>query len=148
MNDGRNANWPGEPDEQPDFGPPGPADSGVFDQWTPPPPPSAPSQPPPPPAQGWSSQPPPVVYPPGTQPRSSQGVAALVTGILALAFSVLCALLGVPLAIVAIVLGAQGRKQARATGAGAGMAVAGLAMGVVALLVVVGWTLLAFTVRN
>lgn len=146
MNDERNANWPGEPQEEPDFGPPGPADHGAFDQRTPPPPHVAPRLPPPP-AAGWSG-PPPVGPVGGPAPRNGQAVAALATGILALVFSVLCALLGIPLAIVAIVLGLQGRKQARATGTSGGLAVAGLTMGVLALLIVVGWTVLAFTVGD
>lgn len=145
MNDRQSDNWPGEPQEEPDFGPPGPADGDSFDQPTPPPPPAAPSPPPP---QGWSAPPPPVVYPGGLPPRNSQALAAMITGILALFFTVFCALLGIPLAIVAIVLGIQGRKQARVTGTSGGLAVAGLIMGVLALVMVLAWTLFMFTLRD
>jgi len=127
--------WPGGSEDLPDFGPPGPADADRFDQSVPPPPPAPVEQPP---ASGYLTTPPAGPYP--ACRSDPQGVGALIVGVMAILFSFFCALIGIPLAIVAIVLGAQGRKKGRAAGMPTGMATAGLVLGTVSLVVAVGWT--------
>lgn len=103
-----------------------------------------PPPPPPMPAGGYPAAGP-GGYPPA-QTRDSQSVGALVSGILALLFVLFCALLSVPLGIVAIVLGVQGRKRARLAGMGTGMATAGVVLGVVALVLTVVGTIIAIAI--
>lgn len=76
--------------------------------------------------------------------KDTKSTAALVTGLLGLILSFLCAVLGVPLAIAAIVLGVQGRRQARLTGRPSGSATAGLVLGVISLVIVTAFTLVVF----
>jgi Domain of unknown function (DUF4190) len=117
-------------DGAPDFGPSNPS--------LPPPPDFGPGVPPPP-QYGPPGYPPAGPYPANT-PRDSQSVAALVTGLLSLFLAPFCGLISIPLAIVAIILGITGRKRARTTGGSTGMATAGLVLGILALVIMVAWT--------
>lgn len=132
-----------------------------------PPPPVAPPPPAPPyPADGYGQTgtdvpagfpavpaPAPSYYPAAaTEPvmsSSSNGVsvAALVLGIIGAALSLICGLvffLSVPLGIVAAILGFVGMNQANKQDPPGpkGMAVAGLVLGIIAVVVSVGWFLL------
>ena len=72
--------------------------------------------------------------------QNNMAIASLITGILSIPMLCLC-YLGVPLAIVAVILGVLGRKKANEEmgGEGAGVALAGMITGGVTLgLVVVG----------
>ncbi|MCB0900114.1 MAG: DUF4190 domain-containing protein [Actinobacteria bacterium] len=130
--------WQEEPQEEPDFGPPGPADTGDFRAYTPPPPPqrdfvedSAP--------QAWNA--------PGEQwsapaPAGQRvGSGALVLGVLALLFSFFCALVGLPMAVAAIVMGVKGRQRAQMSGQPAGLPTAGLVLGIIAIVLGFLWIL-------
>lgn len=165
MSDAGRGDWPGSHEEEPDFGPPGPADTPDFGPpgpadsrnhgpWAaaetgdsvqqvppPPPPPAGPGMPPATPA--WNAP----GYP-GPASRDGGSVGAVVTGGLAILLCVFCALIGIPLAIVAIVLGVQGRKRAAASGAPAGMATAGLIMGVIAIALALLWTIAALSLGS
>ncbi|MCU0279250.1 MAG: DUF4190 domain-containing protein [Candidatus Nanopelagicales bacterium] len=124
--------WDDGSNYQPNSGPPNP------NQSSPPPPP--------PPPPGYSQPPAPMPGYGQPQPtgQDSKSVAALATGILAVLLSIFCALLSIPLGIAAIVLGVQGRKGMRAQGRPAGMATTGLALGIFALVLVIGlWVVLA-----
>lgn len=130
--------WQGEPQEEPDFGPPGPADTGDFQQYVPPPPPQrefvedAAPEAWNAPGQQWSS-------PPPTNQRP--GAPALVLGVLAVLFSFFCALIGMPMAVAAIVMGAKGRQRAQMSGLPSGVATAGLVLGIVAIVLGFLWIL-------
>lgn len=71
---------------------------------------------------------------PGTTQEPAT-VGAIVSGILTVILSLFCGLLAIPTGIVAIVLGVQGRRKSLANGQGAGLAVAGIALGVVGILI-------------
>jgi len=64
-------------------------------------------------------------------------VAALVLGILATVFSLIPAgfMLGVPMAIIALILGVVGRKQAATNNLPTGTATAGMVLGIVGLVI-------------
>lgn len=62
-------------------------------------------------------------------------VAALITGIITVLLSLFCGLLAIPTGIAAIVFGIQGRRRSIANGQGSGLAVAGIALGVVGILI-------------
>ena len=130
MADTGSGDWPGGAPDQPDFGPPGPADSGGFRAHVPPPPPPPAGTPMPDRASApdWDTG-----FAAARTQKDTKSTAALVTGLLGLILTFLCAALGVPLAIAAIVLGIQGRKQARYTGSPSGAATAGLVLGVISL---------------
>lgn len=131
--------WQEEPREEPDFGPPGPADTGGSQAYIPPPPPqrdyvddnapaawNAPGE-------QWS------VPPVPTNQRVGSG--ALVLGVLALLFSFFCALIGLPMAVGAIVLGVKGRQRAQMSGQPAGVPTAGLVLGIIAIVLGFLWIL-------
>jgi hypothetical protein len=130
--------WQGEPQEEPDFGPPGPADTGDFQAYTPPPPSprefiedSAP--------EAWNAPGEQWAAPPPTTQRVGSG--ALVLGVLAVLFSFFCALIGIPMAVAAIVMGVKGRQRARMSGLPSGVPTAGLVLGIVAIVLGFLWTL-------
>jgi len=130
MADTGSGEWPGGAQDEPNFGPPGPADSGSLRPNVPPPPPPPPGMAMPDRTSvpdrnsGFTGAP---------MGKDTKSTAALVTGLLGLILTFLCALLGAPLAVAAIVLGIQGRKQARLTGGPSGTATAGLLLGVISL---------------
>ena len=66
-------------------------------------------------------------------PGKSLGIAGMICGIIGIIFSIFLAPVGIVLAIVGIVLGALGMKKQSAVGRPAGMAIAGLVCGLVAL---------------
>ena len=128
--------WQGEPQEEPDFGPPGPADTGDFQAYTPPPEREFVENTAPPawnaPGEQWAP-------PPATPQRVGSG--ALVLGVLAVLFSFFCALIGLPMAVVAIVMGVKGRQRAQMSGLPSGVATAGLVLGIVAIVLGFLWIL-------
>lgn len=121
-----------------------------------PPPPAAGGTPPPPggpptwnqsrpPAPAWPS-PPPAGATPAERGTDGVAVAALVTGVLGLLASFLPfigALFSLPLGIAAIVLGVLAMRR----GVQRGFGVAGLVMGLVALLITVAWWALLIPFR-
>lgn len=127
----------------PGYGPPPPAPPG----YGPPPPAQGYGQPQPPP--GYAPQPPPGYAPPGYgtapvyaqgygggQPPASNGVAigALIVSIIGL---LVCWIpyAGIPLPIIALILGFIGLKKSGVINVGRGMAVSGIVIGGVSLLV-------------
>ena len=130
--------WQGEPQEEPDFGPPGPADTGDFQAYTPPPPPEREfvenTAPP-----AWNAPGEQWATPPATTARV--GTGALVLGVLALLFSFFCALIGLPMAVAAIVMGVKGRQRAQMSGLPSGVPTAGLVLGIVAIVLGFLWIL-------
>ena len=143
MADTGRGDWPGDADEQPDFGPPGPADAGGFRPRVPPPPPMGMPMPDRASAPDWDTG-----FAAAPTQKDTKSTAALVTGVLGLILSFFCAVLGVPLAIAAIVLGIQGRRQARFTGNPSGAATAGLVLGVLALVIVVAFMAVVLVVGS
>lgn len=82
--------------------------------------------------------------PANTQDPSSVG--SLISGILAVLLGLFCGILAIPTGILAIVLGIRGRKQAAELGKGPGIAVAGISLGVVAIVLTVvflAWTMMS-----
>ena len=81
--------------------------------------------------------PPPMFYggPPGAQAGNGMAVAALVLGILAavFAFTFFLGLLALPLAVLAIIFGRVGLTRSRTSGVGAGQSIAGLILGIIAV---------------
>lgn len=71
---------------------------------------------------------------PGTT-QEPTAVAALITGILTVILSLFCGLLAIPTGIAAIAFGIQGRNRLLANGQGPGLAVAGIALGVVGIVI-------------
>lgn len=69
--------------------------------------------------------------PTNTQDPSSVG--SLISGILALLLGLFCGILAIPTGILAIVLGIKGRQRAAELGKGPGIAVAGISLGVLAI---------------
>ena len=89
---------------------------------------------PPPPVPPYGGYPAPMPYPAyGPAPTNGIGVAGFVTGLVGL---VLCwvPILGLLLAGTGIVLSAVGMSQGRRTGAGTGLAIAGLVCGIVGVI--------------
>ena len=130
--------WQGGPQDEPDFGPPGPADTGDSRAYTPPPPPR----------QDFVDEAAPTAWnAPGEQwttpPPSNQrvGSGALVLGVLAVLFSFFCALVGIPMAVGAIVMGVKGRQRAQMSGLPAGVPTAGLVLGIAAIVLSFLWIL-------
>ena len=130
--------WQGGSQDEPDFGPPGPADTGDSRAYTPPPPPrqdfvedAAP--------QAWNAPGEQWASPPPTTERVGSG--ALVLGVLAVLFSFFCALIGLPMAVAAIVMGVKGRQRAQMSGLPSGVATAGLVLGIVAIVLGFLWIL-------
>ena len=76
---------------------------------------------------------------PGSYPGKGMSVAAMVLGILGMVIGWIPGLnwLGLPCAIVALVLGIIGRKKAKEVGAPTCMATAGVVLGIISLTVVV-----------
>jgi hypothetical protein len=154
--DERPPSTPPPPPGAPSHGPGSPADGTA-----PLPPPASTSGPYPPTPGGGQGPPPawgtgsggpaatggPAPWSPGSSPgNDSNGVAlaALVVGIASLLFAVvglfvLPLFLAIPGGIVAIVLGVIGRRRAKAGADRSGQAVAGLIMGIVALIVSAIW---------
>lgn len=133
--------WQGEPQDEPDFGPPGPADTGDSRAYTPLPPPrqefveeSAPN--------AWNAPGEQWAAPPPADQRV--GTSALVLGILGLLFSFLCALVGIPLSVAAIVMGVKGRQRAKMSGSPSGVATAGLVLGILSIVLGFLWVLAFF----
>ena len=78
----------------------------------------------------------PQTPPPGMPPANpgkGLGVAALVLGIVGLVFCFFLPYVGLPCALVGIILGVIGMKKSKEAGAPAGMAVAGMVCGIIAL---------------
>jgi hypothetical protein len=67
----------------------------------------------------------------------------LISGILAILLSLFCGILAIPTGILAVVLGIMGRRRSLEAGRSTSLATAGMALGVLAMLVFVGWTLLS-----
>ena len=130
--------WQGEPQEEPDFGPPGPADTGDFQAYTPPPTPERDfvenTAPP-----AWNAPGEQWATPAATNQRVGSG--ALVLGVLAVLFSFFCALIGLPMAVAAIVMGVKGRQRAQMSGLPSGVPTAGLVLGIVAIVLGFLWIL-------
>lgn len=109
-----------------------------YDQPQPPPyNPYAPSKP--------QQQQPNNYYQPPMGPRVSPlAIVSLVTGILSLPLTFCCCLFSVPLSLVAIICGAIAIPQCRPGGpyTGRGLAVAGLTLGLIAILLIVGMIIL------
>lgn len=92
----------------------------------PPPPPGQPVPPPP------GSMPPPPGGVPGQQPSNGMGLTAMILGIVALPL-VCCFYLGIPVGIVAVVMGFLGKQKAdRGEATNRGQAMAGLICGAIA----------------
>ena len=101
----------------------------------------------PPPQQPVAPQP---QYQPPPQPQGNgMAVAGMVLGIIGVVL--ICApYIGLPCAIVAVILSALGKKKSKLTGTGGGMATAGLVLSIIALgltllfviLWLVGWSIL------
>lgn len=132
--------------------------SGPPPQGPPPGPPGGygpgPGQPPPgygpPPQPGYGAAPGYGPQPYGAPPGGgSNGLAigALVVGIIGL-ITVWVPFLGIVLGLVALVLGIVGRKKANETGVGGGMAIAGLIMGVLAILGGILWIVFVAALFN
>ena len=93
----------------------------------------------------------PMGPPPGyplPPPNNNLAVASFVCGILAIVPGCCCGLFGLPLSILAVVLGLIGFNQINATGGqmgGKGLAIAGMVCGGTALFINVGGTLFHLT---
>jgi len=74
---------------------------------------------------------------PGSYPGKGMSVAAMVLGIIAMVIGWIPGVgwLGLPCAIVALILGIIGRKKAKEVGAPTGMATAGVVLGIISLAV-------------
>jgi hypothetical protein len=79
------------------------------------------------------------------------GIAALILGILGTIFALIPLLfwVGVPLALIALILGVVGRKQATVEGQPTGVATAGLVLGIIGLVIGVSmWVLCSMCTNN
>ncbi|HQV90192.1 MAG TPA: hypothetical protein PLA46_01330 [Phycicoccus sp.] len=108
---------------------------------------------PPPPPTGYAG-PSPVGYPPPANPgpggppsaTNTKAVVGLVCGILGILFAFCCSLLGVPLGLVATVMGVLAKQEIAASGGreaqSAGMAQAAFVTGIIAMVLAVGMVVL------
>lgn len=109
---------------------------------TPGPPSNPPPGPPPPPQppNAYGEQP-----TGGEQPRNGQGLAAMIVGIISLPLAC-CGIFGVIAGVVAVVLGALGKKKAeQGEATNRGQALAGLICGAIGIVLAIILTIVTFT---